>query len=88
MSFEFYGGILALHLLKDELHVPQEQAESVAEAIFRHQDLGESGKITLLGQILQLATVLGKRFFQSPSFECDFYYSSRTVIVELTMNST
>lgn len=33
------------------------QAEAVAEAIFRHQDLGETGKITFLGQLLQLVTI-------------------------------
>lgn len=31
MSFEFYGGYLALALLHNELHAPKEQAESVAE---------------------------------------------------------
>ena len=60
MSFEFYGGFLALRLLQDELHAPQEQAESVAEVIIRHQDLGETGKLTALGQLLQLATVFGE----------------------------
>jgi len=37
MSFEFYGGLLALELLHKELHAPKEQAESVAEvsATFR-----------------------------------------------------
>ncbi|KAL2002221.1 hypothetical protein VTN02DRAFT_400 [Thermoascus thermophilus] len=36
---------------------PTEQAESVAEAIIRHQDLCEGGKITAVGQLLQLATI-------------------------------
>ncbi len=31
MSFEFYGGYLALDLIHKELHGPKEQAESVAE---------------------------------------------------------
>ncbi|KAI4230226.1 MAG: hypothetical protein L6R36_000191 [Xanthoria steineri] len=57
MSFEFYGGILALDLLSKELHAPIEQAESVAEAVFRHQDIGETGMITTIGQLLQLATI-------------------------------
>ncbi|KAL8925729.1 MAG: hypothetical protein Q9172_002120 [Xanthocarpia lactea] len=57
MSFEYYGGILALDLLSKELHAPIEQAESVAEAVFRHQDIGETGKITTIGQLLQLATI-------------------------------
>lgn len=36
---------------------PQAQAEAVCEAIIRHQDLGGPGTITLLGQVLQLATI-------------------------------
>lgn len=60
MSFEFYGGQLVLDLLVKELHAPIEQAESVAEAVIRHQDLGESGKITSLGLLIQLATVFGE----------------------------
>ncbi|KAI1339436.1 hypothetical protein F5Y15DRAFT_72955 [Xylariaceae sp. FL0016] len=56
LSFEFYGGILALNLTK-ELGAPPVQAEAVAEAIIRHQDLGTVGTITFLGQVLQLATV-------------------------------
>lgn len=38
----------------------KEQAESVAEAIIRHQDLCEVGKITAVGQLLQLATIFGE----------------------------
>ena len=60
MSFEFYGGYLALDLLKKELHAPVEQAESVTEAIIRHQDLGKSGKISSVGLLIQLATVFGE----------------------------
>lgn len=59
MSFEFYGGMLALRLLQEQHGASQSQSESVAEAIFRHQDLGESGKITTLGLLLQFATILG-----------------------------
>lgn len=59
MSFEFYGGFLALELLTKDRQAPKAQAESVTEAIIRHQDLGESGKITALGGLLQLATVFG-----------------------------
>ncbi|KAL9029322.1 MAG: hypothetical protein Q9196_002428 [Gyalolechia fulgens] len=57
MSFEFYGGMLALRLLSKDLHAPIEQAESVAEAIIRHQDIGQSGKITTVGLLIQLATI-------------------------------
>ena len=34
-----------------------DQAEAVAEAIIRHQDLGVNGTITLLGQLIQLGTL-------------------------------
>ncbi|KAK4188300.1 cyanamide hydratase [Podospora australis] len=57
LSFEFQGGFIALNLLQQTLGASQAQAEAVAEAIIRHQDLGTEGTITLLGQIIQLATV-------------------------------
>ena len=57
LSFEFQGGIIALNLIQHELRGPRSQAEAVCEAIIRHQDLGEVGKITFLGQLIQLATV-------------------------------
>ncbi|KAB8217251.1 hypothetical protein BDV33DRAFT_140936 [Aspergillus novoparasiticus] len=63
LSFEFYGGLLALDVLQDgtgpfgNAVAPRDQAESVAEAIIRHQDLCEEGKITAVGQLLQLATI-------------------------------
>jgi len=56
LSFEFYGGYLALNLLQ-EYGAPKDQAESVAEAIIRHQDLGDVGNITTVGQLIQLATL-------------------------------
>lgn len=56
MSFEFYGAIKALNLLQD-LGGAKDQAEAVCEAIIRHQDLGTDGNITLLGQVIQLATI-------------------------------
>lgn len=56
MSFEFYGAFKSLSLLR-QLGASTDQAEAVAEAIIRHQDLGVVGKITLLGQIIQLATI-------------------------------
>jgi cyanamide hydratase len=56
LSFEFYGGFLALDLLK-LLNAPKEQAENVAEAIIRHQDLGDEGTITRVGALIQLATI-------------------------------
>lgn len=51
--------MLALDLLSKELHAPIEQAESVAEAVMRHQDIGETGKITTVGLLIQLATIFG-----------------------------
>ncbi|KAI9677070.1 MAG: hypothetical protein M1817_006909 [Caeruleum heppii] len=57
MSFEFYGGFLAYQLLLKECGAPQAQGEAVVEAIIRHQDLGKEGKISTLGQLIQLATV-------------------------------
>ncbi|KAK8029971.1 hypothetical protein PG993_011262 [Apiospora rasikravindrae] len=69
LSFEFWGGFHALNLLSASpalllgsggppiAAAPRPQAEAVAEAIIRHQDLGSEGTISLLGQIVQLATV-------------------------------
>ncbi|OJD18311.1 hypothetical protein AJ78_01688 [Emergomyces pasteurianus Ep9510] len=71
LSFEFYGGMLAMEVLRNVgegggegekesqkgLVAPVKQAESVAEAIIRHQDLCEVGKITAVGQLVQLATI-------------------------------
>lgn len=57
LSFEFYGGLLALDLVGKQLGAPQSQAEAVAEAIIRHQDLGTTGSLTFLGQLIQLATI-------------------------------
>jgi cyanamide hydratase len=55
MSFEFYGAYLALSTLRN-LDSPAAQAEAVAEAIIRHQDPVESGSITTIGLLIQLAT--------------------------------
>lgn len=68
LSFEFWGGFHALNLLSSTSSpllesgdataaAPRPQAEAVAEAIIRHQDLGTEGTISLLGQVVQLATV-------------------------------
>ncbi len=59
LSFEFYGGLIAHDLLARE-GAPQPQAESVAEAVMRHQDLGETGALTALAALLQLATIFGE----------------------------
>lgn len=57
MSFEFYGGLLAREIVLEET-TNIDYADAVAEAIFRHQDLGDSGYITRLGLIIQVATIL------------------------------
>lgn len=67
LSFEFYGGILALDVLQNssvspEAVAPKDLAESVAEAVIRHQDLCENGKITAVGQLLQIATIFGRSY--------------------------
>ncbi|KAF2788732.1 cyanamide hydratase [Melanomma pulvis-pyrius CBS 109.77] len=56
MSFEFYGAFQALNFLQEN-GSSKDQAESVTEAIIRHADLGETGMITSVGQLIQLATV-------------------------------
>jgi cyanamide hydratase len=56
MSFEFYGGLIVLDLLKS-LKAPTPQSESVSEAVIRHQDLGETGTLTRIGGLIQLATI-------------------------------
>jgi cyanamide hydratase len=58
MSFDFQGGFIALNKLQ-ELGAPKIQAESVAEAIIRHQDPGETGTISAMGQLIQVATEFG-----------------------------
>ena len=61
MSFEFYGGLLALNLLKGPVGygASQSEAESVAETVMRHQDIGEGGKVSFLTALVQLATIYG-----------------------------
>jgi cyanamide hydratase len=54
LSFEF----IALMQLQG-FGAPIAQAESVAEAIIRHQDPGETGAISRMGQLVQLATEFG-----------------------------
>lgn len=76
MSFEFKGAIVARDLIL-QMGGVEDQADSVCDAIIRHQDifvkgcvvvgLGlktiklrvHSGNITMIGQILQLATIIG-----------------------------
>lgn len=69
LSFEWYGGFLALQTLLS-YGAPKAQAESVAEAVIRHQEIStatiDSGeKITFVGAILQLATILDNMGFNA-----------------------
>ncbi|ESK93281.1 urea hydro-lyase cyanamide [Moniliophthora roreri MCA 2997] len=58
MSFEFKGAIVARELILS-LGGVEDQADSVCDAIVRHQDIFvKGGNITMIGQILQLSTIL------------------------------
>jgi cyanamide hydratase len=68
LSYEFWAGVHALEILQDasltggskdeNAEADKEQAESVAEAIIRHQDVQEKGSITLLTRLIHLGTLL------------------------------
>ena len=65
LSFEFWGAFHALQLLQDPAvtggsdgAAPREQAESVTEAIIRHQDIQDKGNITLVTRLIHLGTLL------------------------------
>lgn len=73
LSFEFWGGYHALQILQDpsitegkegqarfgaDSKATQEQAESVAEAIIRHQDVQDKGSITTITRLIHLGTLL------------------------------
>jgi len=58
MSFEFKGAIVARDLILNH-GGPEDQADAICESIVRHQDIFvKGGNITMVGQILQLATIL------------------------------
>ncbi|TDL26796.1 cyanamide hydratase [Rickenella mellea] len=58
MSFEFKGAIIARDTILSA-GGNEDQADSVCEAVVRHQDIFVTGgNITMIGQILQLATIL------------------------------
>jgi cyanamide hydratase len=68
LSFEFWGGMhahrillqpeLTSHGAESDAVAPVDQAESVMEAILRHQDIQDKGKVTMMTQLIQLATIL------------------------------
>lgn len=64
LSFEFQGGFTALAQLQ-ALGAPRAQAESVCEAIIRHQDPGETGMLSRMGLLVQLATEFGSSLIPS-----------------------
>lgn len=57
LSFEFWGGFHALQILQAD-GAPREQAESVAEAIIRHQDVQDKGNVTLITRLIHMGTLL------------------------------
>ncbi|KAF9816646.1 hypothetical protein IEO21_03951 [Rhodonia placenta] len=62
LSFEFKGAIVARDLILQQGGA-EDQADSVCDAIIRHQDIFvKGGNITMIGQILQLATILATYF--------------------------
>lgn len=63
MSFEFQGGFIALKELQS-FGASTPQAESVCEAIIRHQDPGETGTISRMGQLIQISTELDNMGWQ------------------------
>jgi len=64
LSYEFFAGIHAFDLLRNpwvtggEGIAPREQAESVVEAILRHQDVQDKGKVTLVTRLIHWGTLL------------------------------
>lgn len=65
LSYEFWAGVHALDLLQDpavggggEGKAPRDQAESVAEAIIRHQDVQDKGNVSLVTMMIHLCTLL------------------------------
>jgi cyanamide hydratase family protein with HD domain len=67
MSFEYYGAFTALNFLREQAGAPKDQAEAVAEAIVRHADIGETGNLTSLGQLIQLSTLFGESNYLVPT---------------------
>lgn len=66
MSFDFFGALVAMEWLRG-VGAEKDLWEGVGEAIIRHQDLGETGRITSVGGLVQVVTVFGSCiFFSSP----------------------
>jgi cyanamide hydratase len=61
LSYEFWAGVHALDILQDSSLggvATKDQAESIAEAIIRHQDVQDVGSITLITRLIHLGTLL------------------------------
>ena len=59
LSYEFWAGYHALEILqKGDVVADRVQAESIAEAIIRHQDVQEKGNISLITRLIHLGTLL------------------------------
>ncbi|KAK5073904.1 hypothetical protein LTR51_004487 [Lithohypha guttulata] len=73
LSYEFWAGYHALEILQNESATAphhgddvgqsrgvasREQAESIAEAIIRHQDVQDKGRISLLTRLIHMGTLL------------------------------
>lgn len=70
LSYEFWAGYHALDILQDASATAphggdeaggvanREQAESIAEAIIRHQDVQDKGNISLLTRLIHMGTLL------------------------------
>lgn len=58
MSFDLYGGWIALDVLRQN-GAPAAQAESVAEAVIRHQHPSQVGRIHAVGLLIQFTTLFG-----------------------------
>ena len=59
LSYEFWAGVHALEVLQQGDGVSErDQAESVCEAVIRHQDVQDKGFVTLVTQMIQLGTLL------------------------------
>lgn len=69
LSYEFWAGFHALEILQDhgqggsgsgsgDAVASREQAESIAEAIIRHQDVQDKGRISLLTRLIHMGTLL------------------------------
>ena len=67
MSFEFKGAIVACEFILQ--HGGEEDlADAICKAVIWHQDIFvRGGNITAVGQVLQLATIIGASFV---STEC------------------